>query len=39
MPDGSSKTFFVQCVRGNPSYGFGLLVDHGDGTVTISRPT
>ena len=32
--NGSAKTFFVQCVRGNPSYGLNLLVDNGDGTVT-----
>jgi len=34
MPDGSQKTFFVQCVRGNPSYGSPILVDNGDDTVT-----
>lgn len=31
---GSDKTFFVQCVRGNPSYGLNLFVDNGDQTVT-----
>ncbi|MFN7989645.1 MAG: DUF1566 domain-containing protein [Thermoanaerobaculia bacterium] len=36
MPDGSTKTFFVQCVRGNPSYGVNAFVDDGDGTVTDS---
>lgn len=34
MPDGAEKTFFVQCVRGNPSYGINDLVDNGDQTVT-----
>ncbi|MBU2501286.1 DUF1566 domain-containing protein [bacterium] len=28
------KTFFVQCVRGNPAYGVNAFVDNGDGTVT-----
>ena len=32
--NGSDKTFFVQCVRGNPSYGINLFVDNGDQTVT-----
>ena len=31
---GSDKTFFVQCVRGNPSYGLNLFVDNGDQTIT-----
>ncbi len=31
---GSDKTFFVQCVRGNTSYGLNLFVDNGDQTVT-----
>ncbi len=34
MPGGATKTFLVQCVRGNPSYGYNLLVANGDGTVT-----
>ncbi|PWB70426.1 MAG: hypothetical protein C3F15_13880, partial [Holophagae bacterium] len=34
MPDGSEKTFFVQCVRGNLSYGSPILVSNGDGTIT-----
>ena len=35
MPDGrSEKTFFVQCVRGNPNYGKNDFHDNGDGTVT-----
>lgn len=34
MPDGSQKTFFVLCVRGNPGYGASILVVNGDGTVT-----
>ena len=34
MPDGSTKTFFVQCVRGNTSYGANRFTDNGDGTVT-----
>jgi hypothetical protein len=28
------KTFFVQCVRGNPSYGINNFADNGDGTIT-----
>ena len=32
--NGSDKTFFVQCVRGNPSYGLNLFVDNGDQTIT-----
>jgi hypothetical protein len=28
------KTFFVQCVRGNTSYGINAFADNGDGTVT-----
>jgi hypothetical protein len=31
---GSDKTFFVQCVRGKPSYGLNLFVDNGDQTIT-----
>lgn len=31
---GSEKTFFVQCVRGNTSYGINNLADNGDGTIT-----
>jgi hypothetical protein len=31
---GSDKTFFVQCVRGNTSYGINNYVDNGDGTIT-----
>ncbi len=34
MPGGGDKTFFVQCVRGNPNYGVNNLVDNGDGTIT-----
>lgn len=34
MPDGSEKTFFVQCVRGNPAYGINDFVYNGDHTVT-----
>ena len=33
MPGGGDKTFFVQCVRGNPDYGKNQLVDGGDQTV------
>ncbi len=33
-PDGSGKTFFVICVRGNPDYGVNRFVDNGDGTIT-----
>lgn len=32
--NGSEKTFFVQCVRGNSSYGLNLFVDNGNQTVT-----
>ncbi len=32
--NGTDKTFFVQCVRGNTSYGLNLLVDNGDQTIT-----
>lgn len=35
MPDGSEKTFFVQCVRGN-SYAVNSFVDNADGTITDS---
>lgn len=37
MPGGNvEKTFFVQCVRGNPDYGVNTFVDHGDQTITDS---
>jgi hypothetical protein len=32
--NGTEKTFFVQCVRGNPSYGINAFVDNGDQTIT-----
>jgi hypothetical protein len=31
---GTDKTFFVICVRGNPEYGINHLVDNGDQTIT-----
>ena len=35
MPGGNmEKTFFVQCVRGNPSYGTNDFRDNRDGTIT-----
>lgn len=35
MPDSDTeKLFFVQCVRGNPSYGKNDFLDNGDGTIT-----
>ncbi len=34
MPGGSNKTFFVQCVRGNTSYGVNNFVNNGNGTIT-----
>ncbi|MFZ2488973.1 MAG: DUF1566 domain-containing protein [Anaerolineae bacterium] len=34
MPGGATKTFFVQCVRGNASYGVNDFVDNGDQTIT-----
>ncbi len=35
MPGGGiEKTFFVLCVRGNPSYGKNDFHDNGDGTIT-----
>jgi len=34
MPGGAEKTFFVQCVRGNTSYGINSFADNGDGTIT-----
>jgi len=34
MPGGMDKTFFVQCVRGNPQYGTNDFHDNGDGTIT-----
>jgi hypothetical protein len=33
MPGGREKTFFVQCVRGNTSYGENLLQASGEGTI------
>jgi uncharacterized repeat protein (TIGR01451 family) len=36
MPGGATKSFFVQCVRGNTSYGVNAFADNGDGTVTDS---
>jgi hypothetical protein len=33
MPGGAEKTFFVQCVRGNPNYGTNDFRDNGDGTI------
>ena len=34
MPGGAEKTFFVQCVRGNPTYGKNDFHDNSDGTIT-----
>ena len=34
MPGGAGKTFFVQCVRGNPQYGTNDFHDNNDGTIT-----
>ncbi|MCX5632359.1 MAG: DUF1566 domain-containing protein [Phycisphaerae bacterium] len=34
MPGGMDKTFFVQCVRGNPKYGQNDFKDNTDGTIT-----
>jgi len=34
--NGSDKTFFVQCVRGNTSYGVNSFTSNGDGTITDS---
>ncbi len=34
MPGGAEKTFFVQCVRGNPRYGKNEFQDNRDGTIT-----
>jgi hypothetical protein len=34
MPDGSEKSFFVKCVRGNTSYGLNSFVNNGDSTIT-----
>jgi hypothetical protein len=34
MPNGSTKKFVVQCVRGNPDYGKNAFVDIKDGTIT-----
>lgn len=36
MPDNSVKKFFVQCVRGNSSYGINAFTDSGDQTITDS---
>ena len=33
MPGGRQKTFFVQCVRGNPAYGKNDFHDNNDGTI------
>ncbi|MBX0327818.1 DUF1566 domain-containing protein [Oscillochloris sp. ZM17-4] len=33
---GRDKTFFVQCVRGNTSYGQNAFADNSDGTITDS---
>lgn len=35
-PDGSTKTFFVQCVRGNTGYGVNAFADNGDQTISDS---
>ena len=35
MPGGGmEKTFYVQCVRGNPAYGKNAFQDNSDGTIT-----
>lgn len=34
MPNGTTKTFFVQLVRGNDRYGINYFVDNGDQTIT-----
>lgn len=34
MPDGSTKTFFVQCVRGNTTYDANTFVDNGNQTIS-----
>lgn len=34
MPGGREKTFYVQCVRGNPRYGTNDFQDNNDGTIT-----
>ena len=34
MPGGMDKTFFVQCVCGNPKYGQNDFHDNADGTIT-----
>ena len=40
MPGGGmQKTFFVLCVRGNPSYGTNDFHDNGDGTITDRATT
>ena len=36
MPGDWEKTFFVQCARGNTSYGVNAFVDNGDQTITDS---
>jgi hypothetical protein len=33
-PGTGEKTFFVQCVRGNPEYGKNNFANNGDGTIT-----
>ncbi|TXT40654.1 MAG: hypothetical protein FD135_1080 [Comamonadaceae bacterium] len=34
MPGRAEKTFFLQCVRGNPAYGRNTFIDNGNATVT-----
>jgi hypothetical protein len=34
MPGGSTKTFFVLCVRGNTAYGVNNFVDNKNGTIS-----
>ena len=34
MPGGKEKTFYVLCVRGNPTYGKNQFVSHGNGTIS-----
>ena len=34
MPGGGEKTFFVQCVHGNPEYGRNDFHDNAEGTIT-----
>ncbi len=33
-PGNVEKTFYVQCVRGNPGYGINAFAANGDGTIT-----